>query len=235
MTIEARGIISTDKHWLNRPETAWSNTYEFTIALGGTMNPETAKLIMAALVLAERQLHLDVVQFTGARMANYVPKTVYPVPDEQEPPYDPTNTIPYLTSAVGSRDVPLGDGVEPKDVIWWVSRAGAYGRVGTLEIRGALPDGYVLDDDGDWTLTEPTVMETLLTAFAASLLAIEETYGIKFVLLGEPQISATYTMVGKKKIKTSAVYGNTYEIEVTSYSSRGVRPDRSRNKWFNRA
>lgn len=235
MAIEGRGIISTDKHWLNRPETAWSNTYEFTVNGGGTITPATAKLVLADLVTAERLIHLDVVRYTGARMANYVPKVVYPIPDGQEPPYDPTNTIPYITSVSGGRAVPFGDGVEPKDVILWVNRAGDYGRVGTLEFRGVLPDSFVLDNDGDWTLTEPVQMQTLITAFAAALAVIEEQHGIKFVLMGEPQLTATYVMVGKKKIKTTATYGETYVIELNEYKVRGVRADSPKMRWHNRA
>lgn len=234
MGIDERGIISTDKHWLNRPETAWSNTYEFTAYTNGSVSPAQAAEILAALVLAERFMHLDVVQYTGARMARYVPKTVYPVPDSEEPPYDPTNTIPYITNATGSRTIPGFDGVEPKDTILWISRSGGYGRVGTWEGRGCLLDSELQDTDGDYTLVNRAAFETRLETFAASLVAIEQTYDIKFSLMGEPQISATYIMVGAKKIKTAATYGATYEIPISDWSVRGARADRAKKKWYNR-
>lgn len=234
MAIGSKAIISTDKHWINRPETAWSNTYEIRTTEGEAITDEQAKLILAALVAAERLMHLAPVHFSGARMAKYVAKTIYPVPDENEPPYDPTNTVPYITDAYGARGVPGGDGVMPKDVIWWMNRAGSHGRVGTLEFRGCLPDGDVLDTDGDWTLVDPAIYADLATDFAAALLAIEVTYNVEFVLMGEPLVAATYVMVGKKKIMTTGVYGDTYEIPIKEYKSRGVRSDRAKKRWYNR-
>lgn len=234
MAIGELAIISTDKHWLNRPETAWSNTYEVRWLNDGFPGGAVAKEMMRELLTAERFLHVSTVQFTGARMANYVPKTVYPVPNDQEPPYDPTNTIPLIWSNVGARTIPGGDGVEPKNTIWWVNRAGNFGRVGTWEGRGCLWDSQVLDIDGDYTLIDPEQMETLLEGFAAALLVIEEKYGCEFVLAGEPLISATYYEIGRKKYMLTGEYGDTYIIPIVEWAQRGVRSDRAKKKWYNR-
>lgn len=233
MAITDKAIISTDKHWEGRSAEGWSNTYELDF-IGGFPGATLAKEILEALVEAERFLHIDVVRYSGARMARYVAKTVYPVPDEDEPPYDPTNTIPYITNATGTRAIPAFDGVEPKDIILWVNRAGDYGIPGTIEFRGCLFDSQVQDTDGDWSLIDPLPMETLVTGFRAAMLAIEANYDCKFSLMGEPQTSATYQMVGKKKIKLTATYGPTYVIPITSMSVRGVRPDKATKRWYNR-
>lgn len=233
MAIEQDVIISTDKHWLNRPETAWSNTYE-GIWSGGYPGAETARDLLSDLVIAESFIHLDVVKFSGARMAKYTPKTLYPMPDEQEPPYDPENTVPYITNATGVRAVGLPGTVMPKDTILWVNRAGHYGRVGTWEGRGVLRDDQVEDADGDYTLVGPEQLETIIEAFYAALLVMENKYAFKFMLMGEPLVSATYTMVGKKKIMTTGVYGPTYYIPIQAWTVRGARADHAKKKWYNR-
>lgn len=232
MAIGEYAVLTIDKQWAGRPETKWSNTYEFR-SLTGVWNPDSTRTMMANFATAEKLLHLNLVEFTQARLSRYKPLTTVPAPDGGiTVPYDPEDMIPLALDGTGALD-PQGEHVEPKDVILWIRRDTDYGRIGGLEYRGCLLDSDVGSASGGWELVDPAVFEARVALLSPALGAAAAVNDAQLVMIGQPTVSTTKVVVGKRKITTSRSFGDIYTTIVKGFKLDGVRPDKSNHKFFN--
>jgi hypothetical protein len=219
--------FAIDKREADGNAEPWCNTYQadFQEILPTTT---VCKAVLAALVEAERKLHLNVVRFTGGLASVFRPLTTVPDPNPQ--PQDPTDIVPYTSFLFGARPV-FGEQPMSRDHIMEVTRDVNFGRFGWLEFRGALLESEVRQSLGGMSEEDGFVLDGLVDTFNTDMKAIQTTHNLQWVKITQAQVSKVVTVVDNK-VKTTRVYGPPVIANVTDFFLKGVRLDQSNHRYF---
>lgn len=219
--------FTTDKREADGNALPWVNTYqaEFEAA---PPTAQTCKDILEQVINAERQLHLNVVRYTGGLANSFRPLTTVPNPNPQ--PQDPTDIVPYLSFLFGARPV-FGDQPMSRDHILEVARDVSFGRFGWLEFRGALKESEVRQSLGGMSEEDGFVLDGLVDTFNTAMTGIAGSEGFNWCKISQPVVSTVRTIVNNK-VRTTRVYGPPVVAYVDKFVLKGIRLDQSNHKYF---
>lgn len=144
------------KSWAARdPERRWSNVYEIQSA---STSPGALDATIDTIVLAERQIHANQVNFLEATVSTWA---------ADSHPYNPTTFYTRELSAVGTANPSPATWLD-SNVCFLVKLGAGLGRSGRRFYRGCLTESDVeTQGDGRWTLSAGSVMLQAGANFAA--------------------------------------------------------------------
>lgn len=208
------------KRAVGNPDFEWVNTYE--LHLGAPLN-DWAEMsnMLDAFVLAERQIHYNVVEYTRATVSTWVP-------EDPAAGYDPYSFAVKEFSAgehLGARD-PSSINMLPRNAVLSVRRQVVTGRSGRVFYRGALNEGEVTAGTSlDWQLTSgaKTTIDTILGTIYSDMTAAAAFYG------GGTGFMALIGNIDPENPESDVIWR-----AVTGFDARGVAVRKTDHKYFDR-
>jgi len=200
------------KYMTGDPLRGWGNTYEIWMGeTGSLIDPDNCQALAGAIAAAEKELHLDWVQYDRAVVASW---------QEDSHPYDPTSFVTVDLSAYTGGRSTIGQKDLGMDTALKCRRQAALGRPGKLEFRQSIGTND-LDAGGSG---KQVLNNTSRTALSEDLTAL---YDVIQAFVQDTDPTATLAMLspydGPPTVRT-----------VLGLAVLNPGPSKFNHKWFNR-